>query len=156
MEALTVTAAKLPVNPTWLGFTSCPTPIRKWKEWAAATRLLFCQLEHRLGERDQGTLEPRGRKERWKAPHVTWHEKERLQEGHSKEARQSGIKRYILLFTCQRPADTKTKQKQRRCPGSLSWKELLIGQHNLGANHSHARPPNLPTPAVPFKAGFSG
>ena len=84
------------------------------------------------------------------------HEKEILQQGHSKEARQSGIKRYILLFTCQRPADTKTKQKQRRCPGSLSWKELLIGQHNLGANHGHARPPNLPTPAVPFKAGFSG
>lgn len=46
-----------------------------------------------------------------------WHEKERLQEGQGKEARQSAIKRYILLFTCQRPADT---EQQRHCPGSLS------------------------------------
>ena len=113
------------------------TPIRKWKEWAATTRLRFCQLEHRFGERDQWTLEPRGRKERWKAPHVMWHEKERLQEGRGKEARQSAIKRYILLFTCQRPADT---EQQRHCPGSLSQRSCRLANapwEPITVTHDH-------------------
>lgn len=102
------------------------TPIRKLKKRTAATRLQFCQLEHILGESDQWTLEPRVRKERWKAPRAMWHEKERLREGQRKEARQSEIKQYILLFPCQRHAGTKTKQKQGASLGLYPGRNCLL------------------------------
>lgn len=55
-----------------------------------------------------------------------WHEKERLQEGHRKEARQSGIKQHSLLFTCQRHVDTKTKPKQVASLGLHPGRHCLL------------------------------
>lgn len=68
----------------------------------------------------------RVRRERWKEPHVMWHEKERLQEGHRKESRQCGIKQHILLFTCQTHADTKTKQNQGASLGLYPGRHCLL------------------------------
>lgn len=136
---MTVTACQAISHSSMAWLYQLPlTPIRNGK-WAATTRLQFSQLEHRFGERDPG------QEREVKAPHVMRHETERLEEGHAKEARQSTIKQYILLFTCQRPADTKTKQQQRRCPVSI-LEGAATGQRKLGSqsqsrtNHRTCQP----------------